>query len=160
MLLGVGIGGFFDGIVFHQILQWHHVVSTPLPPDSLGRLEVNTFWDGLFHAVTWVVTVVAVLVLLSGRAMGWMADARRRSVGGLLIGWGAFNLVEGVIDHHILGIHHVRPGPDELLYDVAFLAWGMGMLVLGAVLVRRRNAGVTTLPDRRSTAVGRVMRGG
>ena len=26
----------------------------------------------------------------------------------LLVGWGAFNLVEGTIDHEILGIHHVR----------------------------------------------------
>jgi uncharacterized membrane protein len=24
IFLGLGLGGFFDGIVLHQILQWHH----------------------------------------------------------------------------------------------------------------------------------------
>ncbi|MCK1539441.1 DUF2243 domain-containing protein, partial [Bradyrhizobium sp. 176] len=27
VLLGLGLGGFFDGIVFHQLLQWHHMLS-------------------------------------------------------------------------------------------------------------------------------------
>src|SRR5215203_241764 len=57
ILLGVGLGGFFDGIVLHQILQWHHLVSTPAPPDTLANLELNTLFDGLFHGATWVVTV-------------------------------------------------------------------------------------------------------
>src|SRR4051812_2193731 len=35
ILLGVGLGGFFDGIVLHQILQWHHMISTPMPPDTV-----------------------------------------------------------------------------------------------------------------------------
>jgi uncharacterized membrane protein len=46
-----------------------------------------------------------------------------------LIGWGAFNLVEGVIDHHILGIHHVG---DDL---GAPIGWDIGFLVFGAALV-------------------------
>ncbi len=25
-ILGLGLGGFFDGIVLHQILQWHHLI--------------------------------------------------------------------------------------------------------------------------------------
>ena len=27
LLYGLGLGGFVDGIVLHQILQWHHMVS-------------------------------------------------------------------------------------------------------------------------------------
>jgi uncharacterized membrane protein len=27
LLLGAGLGGFFDGILFHQLLQWHNMVS-------------------------------------------------------------------------------------------------------------------------------------
>jgi len=27
LLYGLGLGGFIDGIVLHQILQWHHMVS-------------------------------------------------------------------------------------------------------------------------------------
>ncbi|HEU5099504.1 MAG TPA: DUF2243 domain-containing protein [Roseiflexaceae bacterium] len=31
--LGLGLGGFFDGIVFHQILRWHHMLtSAGYPP--------------------------------------------------------------------------------------------------------------------------------
>jgi len=39
----------------------------------------------------------------------------------MLAGWGGFNVVERLIDHHLLGVHHVRVGPDELLYDIGFL---------------------------------------
>ncbi len=27
-ILGVGLGGFVDGIVLHQVLQWHHMLSS------------------------------------------------------------------------------------------------------------------------------------
>ena len=27
ILLGIGPGGFVDGIVLHQILQWHHMTT-------------------------------------------------------------------------------------------------------------------------------------
>jgi uncharacterized membrane protein len=62
---------------------------------------------------------------------------RRMLLGGMVAGWGGFNLVEGAIDHHLLGLHHVRPGPDELLYDLGFLAWGALMVGLGLVLYRQ-----------------------
>ena len=26
-LMGVGLGGFIDGILLHQILQWHHMLT-------------------------------------------------------------------------------------------------------------------------------------
>jgi uncharacterized membrane protein len=25
--MGIGFGGFIEGIVLHQILQWHHMLS-------------------------------------------------------------------------------------------------------------------------------------
>jgi uncharacterized membrane protein len=137
ILLGIGLGGFFDGIVLHQILQWHHMASELYPPDSVANLQLNTTLDGLFHAFTWVVT-------LAGVGLMWRAAGSTRTrpstgtlVGGLLVGWGLFNVVEGLVNHQLLGLHHVRPGPDELLYDVAFLAWGAAMVVLGALLLRR-----------------------
>ncbi|ATB45359.1 DUF2243 domain-containing protein [Corallococcus macrosporus] len=63
LLLGVGLGGFVDGILLHQILQWHHMLSTPLPPDDVVNIKVNMFWDGLFHAFTWLVTLAGVWAL-------------------------------------------------------------------------------------------------
>jgi len=137
LLLGIGLGGFFDGIVLHQILQWHHMVSTPLPPDTLSNLQVNTSLDGLFHAATWVVTVAGVFVLMTANGARGRPEARRIVTVAGLAGWGLFNTVEGLIDHFILGLHHVRPGPDEFAYDVGFLAWGIAMLVVGVVLLRR-----------------------
>jgi uncharacterized membrane protein len=54
ILFGLGLGGFFDGIVLHQVLQWHHMLtSAGYPPDSVENLKVNTLWDGLFHATTY-----------------------------------------------------------------------------------------------------------
>ena len=49
----------------------------------------------------------------------------------MLAGWGTFNLVEGIIDHHILGIHHVKAGANETALDLAFLALGAALLAGG-----------------------------
>jgi uncharacterized membrane protein len=137
ILLGIGLGGFFDGIVLHQVLQWHHLVSNPVPPDTLADLELNTLADGLFHAATWIVTLAGVLLLLLAGEERSGVGAGRRFAAGMLIGWGGFNLVEGLVDHHLLGLHRVRPGPDELLWDVGFLAWGLLMVIGGMALLRR-----------------------
>ena len=137
VLLGIGLGGFFDGIVLHQILQWHHMLSAYTPPDTLTNLELNTTADGAFHAATWVLTVAGVFMLTAATLNGG-AFQMPRLIGGLLAGWGGFNLVEGLVSHQILGLHHVRPGPDELLYDIGFLIWGAIMLAIGIVLLRRQ----------------------
>ena len=61
IFLGLGLGGFFDGIVLHQILQWHHMAtSAGYPPDSLDNLKFNTLLDGLFHAATYIFVVIGV----------------------------------------------------------------------------------------------------
>ena len=139
ILLGLGLGGFFDGIVLHQILQWHHMISTPTPPDTLENLQRNTLGDGIFHAATWVLTVAGVFVLMSSNGARHEEGGTRTLIGGMLVGWGLFNTVEGVVDHHLLGLHHVRPGPDEFLYDVGFLAWGVVMLAIGIAVIRRQS---------------------
>jgi uncharacterized membrane protein len=56
--------------------------------------------------------------------------------GWMLVGWGLFNLVEGVIDHHLLGIHHVRAGPGQLWWDLGFLFLG-AILVMGGWILQR-----------------------
>jgi len=53
--LGLGMGGFFDGIILHQVLQWHHMLtSAGYPADNLRNLQINTLWDGLFHLFTYI----------------------------------------------------------------------------------------------------------
>jgi uncharacterized membrane protein len=139
VVLGIGFGGLFDGIVFHQILQWHHMLSTPVAPDTVDALRLNTLADGIFHAAAWLVSLAGVWLLVRARdALRGTPRAGRILLGGTIAGWGGFNLVEGVVNHLVLQVHHVRPGPDEALYDVAFLVWGAVFAVVGWRMARPR----------------------
>jgi uncharacterized membrane protein len=139
--LGLGLGGFFDGVVFHQILQWHHMLtSAGYPPTSITNLNLNTFADGLFHAATYLFTLIGLTVLWRASTRNGITWSARVLIGAILIGWGMFNLVEGLIDHQLLGLHHVRddlpPGSAKLGWDLGFLAWGALMLASGWWLTR------------------------
>lgn len=137
VLLGAGLGGFADGILFHQILQWHNMLSARIPPDNLVDVKVNMVWDGLFHAAVWLMTLGGVGLLFRagrGREVFWSGKA---FAGAMLVGWGLFNLIEGVVDHHVLGLHHVMEyGAHRLAADLVFLAVGLGLLLAGARLIR------------------------
>jgi uncharacterized membrane protein len=135
-LLGVGLGGFLDGILLHQILQWHNMLSSRLPPTDLVAMKVNMLWDGLFHAFTWLVTVAGVAALWRAESRADVRWSTRAFAGALVLGWGLFNVVEGVIDHQLLGVHHVHPGENELAWDVGFLVLGALQVLLGVLLVR------------------------
>lgn len=52
LLLGLGFGGFIDGIVLHEILQWHHMISGAEATDTVAGLELNVLADGFFHVAT------------------------------------------------------------------------------------------------------------
>jgi uncharacterized membrane protein len=144
VLFGLGLGGFFDGIVFHQLLQWHHMLTSKgYPPDSLHNVQVNVFWDGVFHASTYAFVVAGLVVLWRAAHQRHLWWSTRLLVGTMLIGFGAFNLVEGIVDHHLLGLHHVNetvPREMWIYWDVGFLAWGALMLVIGLMLTRQGRA--------------------
>ncbi|MBO4273719.1 DUF2243 domain-containing protein [Microbispora triticiradicis] len=146
IVLGVGLGGFVDGILLHQILQWHHMLSGTdsdhigvryYDPRTVSGLEMNTVWDGLFHTVCWLSVLIGLALLYSrvtrNRRRVW---GSRVLWGWILAGWGLFNLVEGVVDHHLLAIHHVRGGPHRLWWDIGFLVLG-ALLVAGGYLLAR-----------------------
>ena len=141
LLLGVGFGGFADGIVLHQILQWHHLLTSTgdHPATTVAGLEANTLADGLFHAFTWLAALSGLFLLWWAMRDGLRAPARRL-IGLILAGWGAFNLVEGIVDHHILTIHHVKAGENQLAFDLGFLAFGAALVLAGVLLVRRADA--------------------
>jgi hypothetical protein len=140
LLLGIGLGGFVDGIVLHQILQGHHLLS------SEGAARLAT-WPGLRRTplptacpcprvagrVCRPLAAVAGGPSSPGALRGPTAgrpDARRL---------GLFNLVEGLVDHQLLGIHHVKldaDGDPVVALDVAFLAFGALLLVVGSALAR------------------------
>ena len=66
----------------------------------------------VFHAMTYVFIVVGLFSLWDRARAGGVRSSWERVLGWMLVGWGLFNLVEGVIDHHILQIHQ-RSGRPE-----------------------------------------------
>ena len=149
-LLGIGLGGFLDGIVLHQILQWHHLLTATgdHPASTVAGLEDNVLADGLFHVATWIFVFVGTHLAIRAWQRGELAPPWRRHVGLVLAGWGAFNLVEGIVDHHILTIHHVRDDvSDPLPWDLGFLAFG-ALLVLGGWSLFRSARSETVTPAR------------
>lgn len=146
LLLGVGLGGFVDGILLHQLLQWHHMLSSTdtdnigvkfYDPDTVSGLEMNTVWDGIFHTICWLSVLLGLAVLYSrvthNRRRVW---ASRVLWGWVLTGWGLFNLVEGILDHQILAIHHVYAGDGQIWWDIGFLVLG-ALLVAGGFMLQR-----------------------
>ena len=145
-MLGVGLGGFIDGIVLHQILQWHHMLSETeqYPPTTLDNLEVNTLADGVFHAATWVVVFGGLWWLWRTVQAGGWHWSWRSLLGWMATGWGLFNLVEGIGNHHILQIHQVRPGAaNPRVWDIGFLILG-ALLIAGGLSMQKQEQ--TTLP--------------
>src|SRR5688572_32562132 len=69
-ILGIGMGGFLDGITLHQIARWHNMGSSVLPPTTMEAMERNMVWDGLFHAATWLVTLVGIYLLVAHARRG------------------------------------------------------------------------------------------
>lgn len=129
-LIGVAAMAAVDEVVFHQILGWHHFYDRATP--AVGLLS-----DGLLHA--------AELVALAG-GFFWFADLRRCGAlvplaawGGFLLGAGAFQLFDGVVDHKVLRVHQIRYGVELLPYD---LAWNIAaaLLLLAGALVTWRAA--------------------
>ncbi|MBC7819086.1 MAG: DUF2243 domain-containing protein [Planctomycetaceae bacterium] len=134
--MGIGLGGFFDGILFHQLLQIHNMLSAKFPKTSIANMEINMFWDGLFHSLTYTMTLI-------GLGLLWKCGARRdvpwsgkTFLGAYFLGWGLFNFVEGIIDHHILNIHHVLESHGQSMFDYLFLASGLILILGGWMAIR------------------------
>jgi uncharacterized membrane protein len=155
LLLGVSLGGLVDGILLHQIVQWHNMGSAIAPPTTLALMAINMRWDGFFHAAVWLVTLIGVYwLLLDGRRCEPLPDIKTFT-GLLFLGWGLFNLVEGILDHHLLGLHHVRDLPAHVpLYDWLFLLiGGVGFIGLGWLLSRTSRSALdfrVAPPDRQA----------
>ena len=133
VLLGVGLGAFVDGIVLYQLLRWHHLLSSR--PGS--SLTANLIADGVFHAGAWLAVLVGVLWLWRRSRQTRVNGQWTALVAAMVAGWGSFNVVEGLLDHYLLKLHHVRPGPNQATYDLAFLIFGVLLAVGGFAWYRR-----------------------
>ncbi len=128
LLFGVGVAGFVDEVVFHQLLHWHHFYDRSTPTAGLVS-------DGFFHAFSWFATVAGLVLLADVRRRGPLPTARW--VGALLVGAGAFNLFDGTVQHKLLRLHQVRYGVDLTPYDWAWNGVAAVVLAAGAVLLAR-----------------------
>jgi uncharacterized membrane protein len=129
ILVGVGLAGTLDEVVLHQLLGWHHFYDRSTP--TVGLVS-----DGLFHLLSTTILVIGIIQLVERRHT--TPDPPRLALAGILLGAGGFNLYDGTIQHKLLGLHQVRAGaPDNLPYDLAFLAIAATLALAGALLLRR-----------------------
>jgi uncharacterized membrane protein len=126
-VLGFALSGLFDGLLLHQILQWHHLLSL-MPGEAARDLRFQILADGLFHALMYGLAVAGLILLWRQRRGLTEAGAGRRVVGGALLGFGAWNVIDVVLFHWILRIHHIRLDTDQPI------AWDIGWLVLLGLL--------------------------
>ena len=137
-VLGFALGGFFDGISLHQLLQWHHLFSL-VPGETWRDLQNQILMDGLFHVLHYVIALVGIWLLWRARPGFTGAAADRRLLGAALLGFGAWQAVDVVLFHWVLMIHRIRVGvPNPLAYDIGwFLVFGVPTLLAGWYLWRR-----------------------
>ena len=138
MILGIGMGGFIDGIVLHQILQWHEMLSNKIPASDFIGKSINMYWDGIFHAFCFVVVFIGIVLLWKLLSRENIDRSGKLFSGGLLAGWGLFNVVEGIINHHILKLHNVQE--VSLHHDLGnyiFLIVSLIMMLIGYALIKK-----------------------
>ncbi|HEV7417573.1 MAG TPA: DUF2243 domain-containing protein [Tianweitania sediminis] len=133
LLIGFSLGGFFDGILLHQILQWHHLLSLV---DGIGDLSSQVLFDGLFHLLMYVIGAVGLVLLLWARRE--LGGSTRLLVAATLIGFGAWHTLDAVLSHWLLGIHRIKlDSANPLAWDLAWLVVfgllpaGIGVLLTG-----------------------------
>ena len=137
-LLGFGLGGFFDGILLHQILQWHHLLSA-LEGERFRDIRVQILADGAFHALMYVIAAIGLLFLWRARHEFSALGADRLLFANVLIGFGVWHLIDGVFSHLVTGIHRIRMDlASPLFWDLLWLVvFGVVPLLIGWLM--RRN---------------------
>jgi uncharacterized membrane protein len=135
-LLGLGLGGFVDGIVFHQVLQYHSMLSAKLPQDDLNNVKISMFWDGVFHSFTFLVTIFGLYLLWKLIHQKEPSPSGKYFIGAMLLGWGSFNVIEGILDHYIFQIHHVVERAGLSVYDHIFIGASLLLILAGYTLMK------------------------
>jgi uncharacterized membrane protein len=133
VLTGLALGALLDGVVLHQVVQWHHVWSGHITDDTLAGLRDNVFIDGVLQLAMIAILTAAVVALGRQPRRSWPS-----LIGGVLIGWGAFNVVDQLVFHLGLHAHHIREDvADPWVWDWGFALAGVVMAVIGVLVVRR-----------------------
>ena len=109
--------------------------------------------EGSIGDLTWVINAKKAgrlpLLIVQGVLLTELAKAAdvplsgETLLGAMAFGWGLFNFVEGVLDHHVLHLHHVVERLGVSAWDWAFLdVGGIGLMAAGWAVIRsaRRDA--------------------
>ena len=142
-LLGFALGGFFDGILLHQVLQWHHLLSGVAADEAPADLRFQVLADGLFHVAHYLFAAAG-LWLLWGQRRGLASGAAdRRVLGFALVGFGVWHMLDAVASHWLLGLHRIRMDvANPLLWDLLWVVpFGLAVAAWGVVLLRRPGSG-------------------
>jgi uncharacterized membrane protein len=140
-LLGFGLGGFFDGILLHQVLQWHHLL-TAVERAPFQDIKVQILADGLFHVLMYFIALAGLWMLWKARREFAEPGADRLLLANAFIGFGVWHILDGILSHWILGIHRIRMGAENALFwDLLwFFVFGVAFVVIGWI-VRKGTGG-------------------
>lgn len=141
-LLGFALGAFFDGILLHQVLQWHHLLSG-LQGEPFNDIRVQILADGLFHLKAYVFALIGLGLLWHTRGEFTRPLAGRLLLADTLIGFGVWHVLDGILSHWILGIHRIRMDAENvLLWDLVwFFVFGIAVIAAGWWLRQRPGTG-------------------
>lgn len=141
-LLGFALGGFFDGILLHQVLQWHHLLSG-LQGEPFDDIRVQILADGLFHLKAYAIALIGLVLLWRTRDEFARPPAGRMLMAATLIGFGVWHVIDAILSHWILGIHRIRMDAENvLLWDLAwFFVFGIAFIAAGWWLGRTTGTG-------------------
>ena len=139
-LLGISLGGFFDGILLHQVLQWHHLLSLVENP-AAQDIRTQILADGLFHVLMYAIATFGLVYLWKSRKEFSEPGAGKWLFGTMLLGFGLWNVADVVLFHWILQIHRIRVDvSNPLFWDLLWLCVvGLPFLVAGWLLRSRTN---------------------
>ena len=133
-LLGFATSGFLDIVLLHQILQWHHFLST-----FGGDLRWQVAIDGWYHAAVFAIAAAGLLFLWQARS-GLTEPGAGRTMGAWgLIGVGTCYVLDVFVLHLGLDLHHVRMDvSNPVAWDIGFVSiFGFGPIAAGLWLRRR-----------------------
>jgi uncharacterized membrane protein len=153
LIVGVGTGMFLDGIVFHQILQWHHLLSSVDELDATTRdgLSDLVVADGWFHVASLAVLLAGVAAVWSIARLPTVAWPASMLAATVVMGIAGFDVADALVNHLLLNLHNLREDVgNQLAWDLGYLGVSLVVLAVATAWLRAvsRRTPALTAPAR------------